>query len=222
MSFSDTLRETATSIWDKILEHPFLREMAAGTLPTEKYVFYIKQDYLYLKEFSRCISLAVSKAEKVELMSTLSGLMNGCLTYEMNMLRSHLMELGLRPDDVQMIQMAPTNYGYTRHMLHVAYSGSVGENLAALLPCMWTYQVIGEKLWITKADKLEGYYSDWIRSYRSGEYRQLVDKYKSMIDDCEKDASTTERAAMTRLFMTSSRYEYMFWDMAYNMETWPL
>ena len=30
------------------------------------------------------------------------------------------------------------------------------------------------------------------------------------------------REAMRRAFLTSSRYEYLFWTMAYNEERWPV
>jgi len=31
-----------------------------------------------------------------------------------------------------------------------------------------------------------------------------------------------ERAAMARHFLTTSRYEWMFWDMGYQRESWPM
>ena len=222
MGFSDELREMGKGIWDAILTQPFVAELGGGSLPPEKYLYYIKQDYVYLLDFSRCLGLAVSKAQRPEDMHTLADLTNGCLGYELNILTAHLQELGLTTEEIGSIEMAPTNHAYTRHMLHVAYSGSVGENLAALLPCMWTYQLIGEKLWAERAEEIPRHYQEWIEGYRSPDYVALVDKYRSMLDACGDEAGSSERSLMGRHFMTSSRYEYMFWDMAYRMEKWPV
>ncbi|HUV33345.1 MAG TPA: thiaminase II [Candidatus Desulfaltia sp.] len=222
MRFSDHLREQAKGIWEAIFVHPFVGELGQGSLPPEKYLYYIKQDYVYLLDFSRCLGIAAAKAASLDDMSTLSGLMNGCLSYEMNILGGHLAELGLTREDISGIVMAPTNHAYTRHMLAVAYSGSVAENLASLLPCMWTYQLIGEKLWEERPETLGGHYLEWVEGYRSAEYRGLVDKYRALIDGLGEAAGRAERSAMVDHFVTSSRYEYMFWDMAYRMETWPV
>jgi len=107
-------------------------------------------------------------------------------------------------------------------MLAVAYRGSVAENLASLLPSMWTYQLIGEKLWEEKPETLSGHYLDWIEGYRSGECRGLAVKNRAMIDRLGKEAGREERSAIVSHFVTSSRYEYMFWDMAYRLEVWPV
>ena len=37
-----------------------------------------------------------------------------------------------------------------------------------------------------------------------------------------EDASLAELEAMRQAFLTSSRYEYMFWDAAYNRQEWPV
>lgn len=148
--------------------------------------------------------------------------MNGCLNYERGILCNHLMELGLTQIEMASIEMAPTNYAYTRHMLYVAYSGSVGENLAALLPCMWTYQLIGEILWREKHKGISRYYLEWIEGYRSDEYKVLVEKYREMIDSIANEVGPLERCLMEKHFVTSSRHEYMFWDMAYSMEKWSI
>ena len=196
--------------------------MGDGSLPADKYRYYIEQDYAYLLDFSRCLGIAASKAHKLENMSTLSSLMNGCLSYERGILRNHLIELGLIQTEMDLIEMTPTNHAYTRHMLYVAYSGSVGENLAALLPCMWTYQLIGEKLWREKRKGISRHYLEWIEGYSSGEYKVLVEKYREMIDSMANEVGSLERCLMEKHFLTSSRYEYMFWDMAYSMEKWSI
>ena len=62
-SFSSHLREEADSIWEAIFAHPFLREVGLGTLPREKFKFFVCQDYHYLFDFARVLCLCGAKAE---------------------------------------------------------------------------------------------------------------------------------------------------------------
>ena len=42
------------------------------------------------------------------------------------------------------------------------------------------------------------------------------------MDAAALEAGPAELAAMREAFLISSRYEFMFWEMAYNMEQWPV
>ena len=89
-------------VWDAILEHPFVKELGAGTLPIDKFTYYIKQDYQYLIEFTRCIGIAAYEAEDVETMRKWASMMDRCLRYEPNSLQRHLKrELYTARDDHQ-------------------------------------------------------------------------------------------------------------------------
>ena len=44
----------------RYLTHPFVTQMADGTLPTEKFRYYMLQDYLYLKDYVK-IFAAISR-----------------------------------------------------------------------------------------------------------------------------------------------------------------
>jgi len=41
-------------------------------------------------------------------------------------------------------------------------------------------------------------------------------------DETTAEAGPFEREDLREAFLTSSRYEYAFWEMAYRMETWPV
>lgn len=220
--FSDRLREGATLIWERILAHPFLVEMGEARLPLDKFTFYVKQDYAYLMEFARCLGIAAAKVEDMETMRTFASLLNASLTVEVEMLERLGGKLGLSPKKLRASEPAPTNVAYTRHLLYVAYSGTVGEILASMLPCMWTYKEIGERIGGDAALREHPIYSDWCATYRSQEYIDLVDWYRRFTDQFASESGTSIREEMKRHFILSSRYEYMFWDMAYKKETWPI
>jgi len=222
VDFSDQLRNENQHIWDVILEHPFVLELGAGTLPIEKFTYYVKQDYLYLIDFARCIGLAASKAEDIEDMRRWAEMMAGCLRYETEMLESLFKDLGMSPGEIFQTTKAPTNEAYTNHILKVAYEGSMGENVAALLPCMWTYMDMGDVLAEIGGYKGHPIYEKWCEAYTVPEYIDLVNVYRNLVNRSAESAGKTEENRMKRCFMLSIRYEYMFWDMAYGMEDWSI
>ena len=209
-------------IWDAILGHPFVLELGAGTLPLEKFTYYVKQDYLYLIDFARCIGLATSKTEDVEDMRSWAEMMGGCLNYETERLESLSKALGVTPEEISRTPKAPTNEAYTNHILKVAYEGSMGENVAALLPCMWTYVDVGEALAEIGGYKGHPVYEDWCEAYTASEYIDLVEVYRSLVDRSAERAGIAVKGRMRRHFRLSMRYECMFWEMAYRMEEWPI
>jgi thiaminase/transcriptional activator TenA len=42
--------------------HPFITELAEGTLPLDKFRFFLEQDDFYLEEYKRCLALGAAKS----------------------------------------------------------------------------------------------------------------------------------------------------------------
>lgn len=220
MGFSQELKAENQEVWDKILAHRFIKELGEGTLPMEKFTYYVQQDYLYLIDFARCIGLAASKAEDIESMRRWAQMMDGCLSYETEMLEAQMEKLGITRDKIREARKAPTNTAYINHLLRVAYSGTVVENVAALLPCMWTYLEVGEVLASIGGYMGHPFYEDWCTAYGSEEYASLVQLYIDLVDMIAVESGRYLKDKMREHFRVSMKYEYMFWDMAYNMEKW--
>ena len=68
MTVSQRLREAARPIWDRCLTHPFVTGIGDGTLPVEKFRYFMLQDYLYLFDYARVFALGVVKARDAALM----------------------------------------------------------------------------------------------------------------------------------------------------------
>ena len=220
--FSERLRGEADYVWERILSHPFLVEMGDGRLPLNKFRFYVRQDYSYLIDFARCLGLAAAKAEDKETMSTLASFLNSSLTIEVAMLERLAKRLNISLDQLRGTEQAPTTKAYTRHLLCVAHSGTIGEIMAAMLPCMWTYQEVGERIGGNPSLNKLPIYKEWCATYRSQNYIDLVDWYRNLTDRSAAESGNPVRERMRSYFNLSSRYEYMFWDMAYRKETWPI
>ena len=120
-------------------------------------------------------------------------------------------------DDAQDAQRSPTNTAYVNHMLATAAHHGLGATAASLLPCPWTYHLLRDELGASE----HPLYSQWTAFYVAGLLQNSVDAWRSFVDREAQSAGRRELEAMREAFLTSSRYEYMFWEMAYNMEQWP-
>src|SRR5438093_13143637 len=106
-SFSALLWADAMPVWRAIKTHPFLEQIRAGTLPLEKFRYYVTQDYLYLEAFARAVATALAKAPDAE---TLEALSRRVLTPIERPLHHRLFELaGLDLPEVGKAALAPTN-----------------------------------------------------------------------------------------------------------------
>ena len=144
--FSGLLRDRASAIWELEHRHPFVVELGNGTLPLEKFQWYMKQDYLFLIDFSRVIAMAVAKADTLEDMGWFARLLHETLNTEMSLHVSFCKDFGIPEADLLATRRSPTTLAYVDHMLSTAHAGTMGEIAATLLPCSWGYAEIGQTL----------------------------------------------------------------------------
>jgi thiaminase (transcriptional activator TenA) len=116
--------------------------------------------------------------------------------------------------------MAPTTQGYTDFLVRTASHGDFAELAAALLPCMWGYAEVGQRL-AEYGPLAESRYARWIDMYADEDFRALAGWCRELVDRLSADAPPGVRDAMTRAFVTSSRYELAFWQAAWDQEGWP-
>ena len=215
-SFSESLRQEALPIWESIFAHPFLEEIEAAELPLEKFRYYVEQDYHYLAGFGQVVATALSKAQDTR---TLRRLTRRITTPVERPLHGKMFELlEMSEDAVETVSLSPTNMAYINHMQTAASMGGVGEAAAALLPCPWTYHEIGKRTAVPE----HPVYSYWARPYRDGLLEESTAAWRELVDEYAAIGGPATREAMRSAFITSSRYEFMFWTMAYNMEDWPV
>lgn len=222
MTTSDTLRKKADKVWRRIMAHPFIRELGDGSLPLDKFTFFLRQDYLFLMEYSRVLAIASAKAPDLDGMRRLAGLMHATLTQEMELHRRYCAGFGIGPEALERTRAAPGTSAYARFLVSVSYEGSINEIAAALLPCEWGYAEIGLELARTGDTSERNRYAQWICTYAAGEFQELAGWLRGYLDRRTRDPSKEERRRLENLFLMSSRYEYLFWEMAYKKQGWPV
>jgi thiaminase/transcriptional activator TenA len=221
MGFTEEMRKKANHIWEANFNHPFVQGIGKGTLPQEKFIYYLKQDYVYLIDFSRYFALIASRASNLTLMTGFAELLHATLKDEMALHRGICADCGISAEDLELTEPAPDTLNYTSFLIKSAFLGTTGETLAGFLPCAWGYVEIAQRL---KERGLPGekHYRQWIETYASDEFDGLVIYYRDLIDEYARTAAGDEKRRMQYVFDTTSRLEYMFWEMAWNKRGWPI
>ena len=92
---------------------------------------------------------------------------------------------------------------------------------AALLPCMWSFSEIGQRL-ARQARPADERYAKWIDLYASGEFAALAQWCRDLLDRLAEGLPERELWKLEAAFLSSSRYEWQFWEMAWKLEDWPV
>ena len=215
-NFSDQLKTAAAPIWDRIFKHPFLIAIKNGTLPIETFRYYLTQDYLYLEGFARTVAMALAKAPDSE---TLEELSHRVLTpVERPLHHKLLAEAEVTLTSIYEAGPSPTNTAYVNHMIKTASLYGLGPTAAALLPCPWTYHLLKDEVGASD----HPLYSQWTEFYVAGFLENSVAAWRKFVDQAALTAGPAELNDMRRAFITSSQYEYMFWEAALSRESWPI
>jgi thiaminase/transcriptional activator TenA len=223
MGACERFREACAGIWDGLHAHPFIRELAAGTLPLEKFRFYVEQNLMYLPEYARAMAIGASKADDHGTMSLfttdLANILESEIPENRELLR-RVLELGA-PDRAGGICMAPATVAYTGFLVSTALRGDRAEIMAAIVPCTWSYGDIASALIAEGVVHDHPVYAEWIRFFGEPAYSEIVERMKADLEVTVGGASETRLPLLSELFTTSTRLERAFWDMAYELEQWP-
>jgi len=209
MKFSQQAWTAIEPVYKSIIEHPFNRELAQGTLAKEKFQFYIKQDSLYLVDFARALAIAASRAENADDLVLLLDFSKGAIVAERGLHEFYFDFYGIKLD----VGEAPGCFSYTNFLISTAMHKSYEEALAALLPCFWIYREVGMHIHDNAAP--DNPYQKWIDTYSGEEFQQIVQSAIDLTDRIAEGANSRQAEQIT-----STRLEWMFWDSAYRMEEW--
>jgi thiaminase/transcriptional activator TenA len=218
MSLTDELWDNITDIYDAILSHPFLNGLTDGSLSHDAFAFYVVQDALYLRDYAKSLAIVGGRAPDAATTRMFASHAAEAIAVEQDMHGELLADLGIDPSLVDRAAPAPTNLAYTSYLLATTMGGSFAEGVAAVLPCYWIYWEVGREL--ARRGSPDPRYKRWIDTYGSEDFGAVVKEVLAVAG--KLDLSSAERRVVLRHFRITSRYEWMFWDMGYRQESWPV
>ena len=220
MRFADELRKDSAQIWESIFSHPFIQELGRGTLAKERFFYFLKQDWLYSQDFARALCIVGSKAPTAEYLQMFAKHAAFVVEAEHSMQLKLTGDYGILRAELEGTTKAPVTQAYVGHLLARVHQGSFGEGVATVLPCTWIYFLVGKRL--AESTPKDPFYAEWVKTYNTKDIEANVNEELDVISSVAEKADRDEKERMKDSYHVSTRYEYLFWDQAYRMNSWPL
>jgi thiaminase (transcriptional activator TenA) len=204
MAVARALWDENAALADAALGHPFVRGLADGTLPAERFAAYIAQDAFFLESFARAYALALAHSPDRSALDTFAELIGG-VRDELRLHASYAQRLGI---DLTTVEPVPATLAYTDFLLATASIGGPGQTCAAMTPCMRLYAHLGQSL---AAQPYRDTYAEWITTYAAPEFDELAATLERLLDAYSTDVDR-ERAIYGR----AMRLELDFFEAAWG------
>ena len=211
----DQMKANCAQDWTSYIEHEFVRQLGAGTLPAAAFRQYLIQDYLFLIQFARAYALAVYKSDTLPDMRQAAAGMSAILDIEMGLHVEFCAGWGLKEAEMQSAPEAFACMAYTRFVLERGMAGDLLDLHAALAPCIVGYAEIGAML-VTDPDTIVNGnpYMPWIEMYAGDEYQEVAESEKIFLDDLlVRRGGPSRMMALSDTFAKATRLEVDFWQM---------
>ncbi|WP_460353110.1 thiaminase II [Mycobacterium sp. ZZG] len=219
-SWTTRLWTDIAPIFDAIVAHPFVTGLTDGSLEPDAFAGYVAQDVHYLRTYARALALVGGKAPTLADTAMFARHAAEVFDVELALHAELLPALGLSPDSVDRVPVSPTTQAYNSYLLATVYDGSFADGLAAVLPCYWIYAEVGAEL--LERGSTDPRYQRWIDSYGGDEFAATVTEVLTLADHIGPALTPAEEACARAHFVTTSRYEWMFFDAGYRREQWPV
>jgi len=237
MRFTDELRIKAGDQWERVINHRFTKELAAGTIDKERVLRrYLIQDHRFLDSFVVLLSSIIANV------ATLNDRIPGCqflgvITGPENNYFERAFEALQVTDEERSIDQGTPNANVTTKfcnlMRMVAKSGHLEEMLAVIVVCEWTYlswgQIVSSGANKINMDDFTTY--EWVQLHSGPEFEAVVDYLRALLDregerlkslagSDDGDESNGSRAnerlfACEKRFLEAVQLEEEFFDYAY-------
>ncbi len=209
--------DRVSSILTEIKAQPFLSELQQGNLDKEKFVFYMHQDAYYLNAYGKILCGIANRLEDLEESKDFIGFASGTVAVEQALHATFIASFG----DEKIPAKSPTCIMYTGFLAETLAHQPIEVALAAVLPCFWIYQDVGD--YMLSLPQIENNpYQAWIDTYGGEDFANSVRRAKEITEKYASKASSEIREQMHLAFYKTSQMEWMFWDSAYRLEKWPV
>src|SRR5699024_1865475 len=140
----------------------------------------------------------------------------------MDLHREYASKFDISAEELENTEASGTMTAYTSYMLNKAQLGGVENAIAAVLACAWSYNFIGKELATWPGALEHEFYGDWVKTYSSPEFTKISDDCIALINDIAVGKPEHELGELEEIFLKTSYFEYMFWDMAEQTSMWPI
>ncbi|TQR31270.1 thiaminase II [Campylobacter sp. MIT 99-7217] len=217
MLWQRLLKENA-KVWDGYLHHEFVKELEKGSLKEENFLFYLKQDYIYLLHYAKCYAQLALNANTAKELRFAMKFQNYIVEGELELHKS-ILKLGIEADKLSVKDESLVNIAYTRYMLSVGQNGDFLDMLTALSACAIGYGVIGAEIYQRLGEKsLENHpYKEWILTYAGAEFQSEIKEFEDFLNSYSDQVNESKFKKLSEIFHSVVRLETAFWQHALNL-----
>ncbi|EPQ29772.1 uncharacterized protein PFL1_02445 [Pseudozyma flocculosa PF-1] len=232
-------------LWAAFTRSPFVLGIADRSIPLEAFVYFLRQDYVFLRHYARLWSLAATfAANSFEQIATFARI-SLSMVHEAEMHVGLCARFGVDKDDLEHGTVeSQATLAYTRFVEGVGRSGGILDLIVALAPCLYGYGEVG--LFLGRGederrrsrrrtgteggdgagikadggdDREEGLQT-WIQGYAGDEFQQAVRDGMALLEDIasQDPPSAVRLEKLQKIWDASCRLEIAMWDEAMRTE----
>ena len=194
--------------WQQILDLPFVRALGDGTLDEDLFAFYLDQDALYLRDYSRALATLSARADTAEAQVHWAAGAHEAIAAE-----SQLHE-GWLANRARLGGPSPITMGYTNFLRAFTAGEDYVVGAAAILPCYWLYEEVGAVL--SSQNHADHPYAEWLSLYGGEEFAADVARSLAEVERAFEAASPAQRVRAARAYLSACVYEREFFDQAHR------
>ena len=194
--------------WHQILDLPFVRALGEGTLDEDLFAFYLDQDALYLRDYSRALATLSARADTATAQVHWAAGAHEAIAAE-----SQLHE-GWLANRARLGGASPITMGYTNFLRASAAGDDYVVGAAAILPCYWLYEEVGAVL--SSQNHADHPYAEWLSMYGGEDFAADVARSLAEVERAFEAASPAQRVRAARAYLSACVYEREFFDQAHR------
>ncbi len=211
VSWSARAFEASRAIYDKIISHPFNVEMALGTLSKERFQRYIEQDTIYIANYAEEMHLLAQMLPTGAEQQLFSDFAREGMEAEKSLHELVAEQAG----EAHEVTPSAVTTAYIAHTRQFIDTEQLALSMAAILPCIWVYNMVGESIY-QRSTLQENPYKEWIMTYSSELMHEGVELSIAITDRLAAEQSPEMQQLMIEAFVRSVELELEFWSDAYN------
>ena len=204
------LKDSCNKEWLEYTNHKFLSDLVSNKLPNKNFKKYLIQDYIFLQQFLKILSLTVYKSRTFEEISRSINFIKG-IDHEIKLHVDYCKKWKIPLKSLSKIKVEKANSAYTDYVLSVGKNGNNLDIFSCLSPCIIGYGEIGFNL-----SKVKGWerskYSSWIKMYSSKEYQKVAKENINYLDVLFKKNKDINKFKLIKNFKKSTILERNFWQ----------
>ncbi len=208
-------------LWWNYTNHPFTQQIGNNTLSMDSFIYFLRQDYVYLKHYARCHGLAAYKADDMKTIQEAAVIINQ-ISHEQKMHIEYCKKFGISADQLENEPEGLATYAYSRYILDIGSREDWLSLQVALSPCLLGYgeaaaNILKNPATVHGHDKNR--YWKWVEDYSGEDFNMAALAGRKILEEHTVKLSHEQIEKLVDIFATATQMECEFWTQALKHQT---